>query len=369
MLADRMGTRSGGRVVTGDAAKRISAVWACLRLRGDLISTMPVDAYRRINDIQVEVPKPPMLVTPGGDRVDIMEWTYSSQGDLDSYGNDFGLITATDARGLPARIDLQPASEVTVKVRDGELSKYRICGKEYDPSEVWHEKQFTVSGLHVGLSPIAYAALSLSAYQSAQEFAADWFSNGAVPTASLKNTAKTLNAADASLVKSRFKAAVANHDLFVHGSDWDYNMISVPANQAQFIEMMEFGVLDISRFFGCPADLIEAAVSGQSVTYANLTQRNLQFLIMNLQPALTRRERALSTWLPRGQYVKFNTDAILRMDPETRTKLLGQQVKDRILAPSEAREKQNLAPFTNDQYAEFDRLFGPPKTTPTGANV
>lgn len=369
MLADRLGVRNGRTLVTGDAAKRHSAVWACLRLRGDLVSTMPVDAYRKIAGIDVEVSKPPMLVSPGGERVDIHEWLYSSQNDLDGYGNTFGLITATNALGLPARIDLQPIGEVTVSIRNGELAKYRICNKDYNPSEVWHEKQFTVSGLHVGLSPIAYGALSISTGISAQEFAANWFGNGAMPTAILKNEAKTLNAGEARLVKTRFKAAIDGNDIFVTGKDWDYKMMSVPANQTQFIEMMEYSVVDIARFFGCPADLIEAAVSGQSVTYANISQRNLQFLIMNLGPALIRRETALSRWLPRPQHVKFNSDALLRMDPATRGQLIKTSIDARTMTNSEARALENKPPLTPEQIDEFATIYGPPKAAPAPAGA
>jgi HK97 family phage portal protein len=368
LVADRMGGRSP-RAVTGDAAMRHSAVWACRRLRGDLISTMPVDAYRRINGIQVEVAKPPMLVNPGGDRVDILEWMYSSQGDLDMYGNTFGIITERNALGLPARIDLQPVEQCTVLQRKGVL-KYRICGTEYDPKDVWHERQFTVSGLPVGLSPIAYAAYGISGYLSAQQFAADWFASGGVPTAVLKNTAKVLNKPEATQVKTQFKAAVENHDIFVTGADWEYSMISVPANQTQFIEMMQFSVNDIARYLGCPGDVIDAAVSGQSITYASIDQRNLQLLIMNLQPAITRRERALSLWLPRGQFVKLNANAaVLRMDPKTRAEVVKMRIESRTLTPDEARGYENEQPLTEEQYAQFDRLWPAKAATPTGAKA
>lgn len=367
LVAERLGVRSG-RVVTGDTAMRHSAVWACRRLRGDLISTMPVDAYRRINGIQVEVAKPPMLVTPGGDRVDILEWMYSSQGDLDVYGNTFGVITERNALGLPARIDLQPVAECSVLQRKGVL-KYRICGTEYDPKDVWHERQFTVSGLPVGLSPVAYAAYGIGAYLSAQQFAADWFSSGGIPSAILKNSAKTLNKSEAAGVKTQFKAAVENHDVFVTGADWEYSMITVPANQTQFIEMMQFSVSDIARYFGCPGDVIDAAVSGQSITYASIDQRNLQLLIHNLQPAITRREHAMSRWLPRGQFVKLNTDAILRMDPKTRAEVVRTRIESRTLTPDEARAFENQLPLDEAQYAQFDRLWPAKAATPTGAKA
>lgn len=369
MLADRLGIRASARLVTGDGARRHSAVWACRRLRGDLISTLPIDAYRTIGGIDIEVAKPPMLVTPGGERVNILEWLYSTQDDLDGYGNTFGLITAKNANGLPARIDLQPVETVTVRVRNGELASYLIGGKEFDAAEVWHEKQFTKSGSHVGLSPIMYGALSIASGLSAAEFAAQWFNDGAVPTAMLKNTAKTLKSGEATLVKNRFKAAIANHDLFVAGADWDYKMLSVPQNQATFIDLMQYSVIDIARFFGAPADLIEAAVSGQSVTYANITQRNLQFLIMNLGPAIIRREAALSTWLPRGQRVRLNSDALLRMDPETRAKVISQKIADRLMTNDEGRALDNKSPLTDEEIARMNLIYGPPKTaaTPTGA--
>jgi hypothetical protein len=68
----------------------------------------------------------------------------------------------------------------------------------------------------------------------------------------------------------------------------------------------------------------------------------------------------LTTLTPRPQYVKLNSDALLRMDPATRTQTLLAQVAGRTLAPSEARAVDDRAPFTESQLAEFDRLFGEP---------
>jgi hypothetical protein len=78
-----VGGSSGSVAVNNETALRHSAVWACLRLRANLISTMPVDAFRRAAGVQIEVTKPPVLVIPGGERVGIMEWLYSTQFDLD----------------------------------------------------------------------------------------------------------------------------------------------------------------------------------------------------------------------------------------------------------------------------------------------
>lgn len=139
---------------------------------------MPVDAFRKKDGVQIETPKPAALVSPGGDEVGIIEWLYSTQFDLDSCGNTFGLIRTRDGMGLPSRIDLVPVEDVTVLVKKG-VKSYRIAGAEYDAAEVWHERQFTTSGSPVGLSPLAYSASSISGYVSAQEFVRQWFAGGA----------------------------------------------------------------------------------------------------------------------------------------------------------------------------------------------
>jgi len=288
---------------------------------------------------------------------------FSSQWDLDGVGNTIGIITKVDGFGLPARIELQDRSTVSVIVRKGNLAGYRIAGKWYEPSEIWHEKQYTQSGMHVGLSPIAYAAMSISEYLSAQQFALAWFTDGGIPAARLKNIAKTINPDEAEIVKSRFKSAVANRDLFVYGMDWDYDMIQGDNSTSQFLDTKKFGVADIGRFFGVPGDLLDAeATKASKITYANITQRNLEFLIMHLQPAITRREAALTTLVPAQRFVKLNTAALLRMDPVSRATLLQTQINSRTLAPSEARELDDRAAFTAAQIEEFSVLFGAPGT-------
>lgn len=353
--------QSGIPAVTSDTALRHSAVWACLRLRANLISTFPLDVFRRVGGVQVEVSKPPVIVNPGGERVDSLEWRYSTQIDLDRLGNAFGLITARSGSGLPARIDLVPASEASVRV-DGETGelKYKFGRQTYTADEVWHERQYTVAGLPVGLSPLAYAAWTIAEYQSIQDFALTWFGGGGVPRGHLKNTMQTINPTQADAVKARFKTSVASGDVFVTGADWTYDMIQAEQTGQEWLEAKRYGVSDVARFFDVPGDLIDAALSGTAVTYANVTQRNLQFLTFHLGPTLIRRENALSRLLPRPQYVKFNTDALLRLDPVARAQQAAIQIGSRTLAPSEARELDNRQPFTPSQLHEFYELFGDP---------
>lgn len=361
-IPQRYATRKGSVPVTNDTAMRHSGVWACLRLRANLISTMPVDAYRNQDGVQLEISKPPILVNPGGESVDMQEWLYSSQIDLDRSGNVFGVVSERNGTGLPARIDLQPLDECAIILRKGEL-KYRFGTKEYDPKDVWHERQYTVSGLPWGLSPVAYAAWTIGEYLSIQDFATNWFGSGGMPKAQLRNTGKTVNSDDALTIKSRFKSSVENGDIWVTGNDWEYKPLQAEVVGNAWIEAKQFGIADVARFFDCPGDLIGAAVQSGNITYASITQRNLQFLIMHLGPAIIRRENALSKLLAKPRFVKFNTDALLRMDTKSRADAIKVQIDSRTMTPTEARLIDDRLPLTPEEAAEFDRYW-PVKQAP-----
>lgn len=353
----RLRTTRGARVSRGDALTH-SVTWAALRLRADLISTMPVDVFRRIEGVQVEQNKPPVFVTPGGKNVSWNEWCYSTQVDLDSVGNTVGIITARDGLGLPSVIELVDIDEVTFKGKGSRLTKVKIGRTEYEPDQIWHEKQFTLSGRPIGLSPIAHAARSLNGYLSAAQFAEEWFGNSTVPGGHLKNTAKTLDKKQAAAVKENFKATVAAGDVWVSGNDWEYSMLSAKASESAFLEQMKYSDSEACRFFGVPGDMVDVETSTGSITYANVTQRNLQLLIMNIGPAIVRRESAWSRLLlPQPRYAKLNRGALLEMDLKSRYEAHGTAIDKRFLAPSEVRELENRPPFTEEQEAEFARLF------------
>jgi HK97 family phage portal protein len=357
-----------------DRALRVSAVWACLRLRADLISTLPVDVYRRVEGRAVEVPRPPVLTHPSSMHPLLNEWLYATQMDLDRYGNAFGRIVARDGAGRPMQIEPYPAAEWSVRHdRATGAVTYRHLGQAVDSADVWHERQYSVPGVPVGLSPVAAAAMTLAHNLSAQEFALTWFTAGAQPTGMLKNTSRTVSAADAAVVKERFAAATAERGVFVAGADWDYQPGAAAASDARFLDAMGTTSGDVCRYLGVPGDMVDVASdSASAVTYANVTQRNLQLLTLNLGPAITRRELTFSDRLVAApRFVKFNADAMLRMDARAKAELLGLGVDKRLRTPDEARALLDLPPLAEADYAQFDRLFGatkqPPGSKTTGA--
>lgn len=340
-------------------ALRAGAAWACLRLRSDLISTMPIDVFRQAGGRQVEVAKPDFFRTPAAGWL-WHEWVYATQFDLDRYGNVFGLVAARDALGRPSQIELTDTLEWTVAVRDGQL-EYRYRGTVIDRADVWHERQFVVPGLPIGLSPVSYAAWTTRQYLSAQQFALDWFESGASPSGTLQNTElETISKKDAEVAKARFREAVAHRDVFVHGKDWVYTPAAAAASDAKFLDAQKASTADICRFYGVPGDMIDAETSTGKVTYANVTQRNLQLLTINIGPAITRRELTFSErLLATPRFVKFNTDAMLRMDAKGKLEMLAAGVEAGLYTHDEGRAFLNLEPLTDEQIAKEAQIKGP----------
>jgi HK97 family phage portal protein len=350
-IPSRAASRGQGSIlVDAESAMRSSAYWAALRLRANLISSLPVDVYRKLpGGLSANVVSPPVLVSPGGGRT-IRQWLWATQYDLDRFGNAFGLITARDGAGRPAQIELRAVRDVKVMSQGADVTGYRIGRIMYDPIDVWHERQYWPSGLPVGLSPLAYAAWSIGGYLSAQQFGLDFFGSGGMPSGVLKNTTRTINDAAATAeIKARFKAATSNRDLFVTGMDWEWTPAQSEGASMAFIEDKRYGLADIARYLDVPSDLLDVVQSGSSITYANVTSRMVQLLVTSLGPAIGNREEALGTVVAAPRFVKLNSDALLRMDPETRTRVILARVAGRTLDPNEARALDDLPPLTPEQ--------------------
>jgi HK97 family phage portal protein len=322
-------------------------VWGALRLRADLISTLPVDVFRMQGDRQVQAQTTPLFVSPAEGML-FHEWCYSSQVDLDRYGNTFGQIVGRDAAGWPTQVELWPASDVAVLLTGMRVTGYRFAGKVYSPRDVWHERQYTVAGLRVGLSPIAYAAWSVGNYLSAQEFALDWYAAGAHPAGTLRHTeAANLDPKVLDAAKQRFKVATQDRDIFATGKEWEFIPAQVDAQTSQFLEQMRSTAIDVCRFIGVPSFAIDASISGSAITYQNVTQAQLFLLVNHLGPAILRRERHLSHYgLPAPRFMKLNSDALLRLDPTGRTDVTAKQIDAWIRTPDEVRALENLPPLT-----------------------
>ena len=373
---DRLGTTAGSVSVTQDTALRHSAVWAGLRLRANLMSMMPVDTYRKVGDVQASVPASPFFAEPSGADSTWPEWMWATQFDLDRYGLTAGHISERDGTGKPRRIDLVSAADVTLRGSGSVIEEIKL-GRDVFTGErlgdVYLEYQYRPAGFLVPLCPIAYAAWTIGGYLSAQKFGLDYFGSNAFPAGVLRHTSMPkLDTTVTQAAKSQFKAATQDRDIFVTGSDWEWTPADSPKAAEAFLDAKAASTVEVARYLDLPADVIDGAVAGQAITYANIGQRNVQLLVMHLGPAIVRREARLSRLLSAPRFIKLNTDAVLRMDPETRASVLNEGIRSLRVTVNEARALDNRPPLTEDEILLAERLgltkkAASPAASPTGA--
>src|SRR5260370_5755963 len=137
---------------------------------------------------------------------------------------------------------------------------------------MWDEEECTGGGWPLGLAPVAYGAWSgLGRSVTIEQFATAWFSGGGVPRARLRNAEKKIDGKQATIVKEAWKASIATGEPFVHGNDWEYDLIQANQSDSTWLEAQNASILDVARFFGCPGDLIDAVIHGAAkITYANV---------------------------------------------------------------------------------------------------
>jgi phage portal protein BeeE len=171
---------------------------------------------------------------------------------------------------------------------------------------------------------------------------------GGTPPAILKNTRLTLDAEQAAAVRDRAVKAFASGKPFVAGSDWDLTMITVPPNQAQFLNTLQLTANQTAAIFGIDPREIGGSAT-ESLTYATDESRSLN-RANNMRPYLERFEAMTFRLLPNKQFVKLNVDATIRTDIKTRIGVIGDQLKDGRLSVNEARALEDRTPVPGGDF-------------------
>jgi HK97 family phage portal protein len=329
------------------SAMQVSAVWACVRLLADTVSMMPVSAFT-LNKAGVRVPidMPPLLKRPSADA-DMPDWLYMLVTSLMLRGNAYGRIVERDSNMYPTQIELMDPESVTPRSNNAGGIEYLVNGQVLDAKNVHHQRAYRMAGSPVGMSPISFAARQINTDAAISQFAYAFFRDGAHPS-SILSTDQDFAPDQARTIKDRFQAAVTGREPAILTGGLTYQQVQISPEESQFLATQKFGVASIARIFGVPPEMI-ASESGNSMTYANVEQRSLDFLTYSVQPWLTRIESSLAALLPGNKHVRFDTSVLLRTDLETRYKATAIGIASHQLLPDEARAMGDLPPFTEEE--------------------
>lgn len=300
-------------VVNAESALSLIPLFACVRILSDQLASLPVQTYRRLGGERMPMSNLPQLLREPAARDNRFQWVHKAVVSLALRGNAYGLVTARDGHDFPTQVEWLHPDDVFVDEQRPTLPVYYWMGVEVPREDVVHIPWLVQPGRVLGLSPVAAFASTIGVGLSTTQYGRSWFESGGTPPATMKNTAKTVTPDEAEEISQRLSSSMRQRRPLVYGMDWDFTAIAVNPEESQFIETMRLNATQIAAIFGIPAEMVGGDTGG-SLTYSSPEQSMIYLAHVSLRPWVVRLEEAFSDLLPDLQFLKFNTDAMIRTD-------------------------------------------------------
>ena len=362
-----------GVSVDAQSALRSAAVWACQRVLVATITNLPVDVIRVQAGRRTEVTPQPLVVrNPSGQpSIRRRAWVGQAVRSMLQHGNIYGQILSPDGAGRPSQVEILDGGSVQWRKVDGQLVPFvdNKARAVWPVGDLWHvpASQLMVPGSPVAMSPTEAGATAIGAGIAAEEFSAKFFGQGAHPTAVLKNESNDLTEEQAEAVKRKITQIMAgSREPLVLGAAWTFDKFQVSPEDSQFLDTMRFEVEQACRIYGVPPSMVYSSISGQAVTYQNLSDSDLGFLKYGVSSWIVDLEDAWSEFLVAPQVVKFNVNAMLRMDAMKRAELAEIRLRNKLTTINEQRVLEDEEPFSDPSFDEPGVPGSAPAVDPSG---
>ena len=345
-----------GSSVDVEKSLKLSAVWACVRLRSQTIASLPLhlkDSDRKIAS-KHELYKI-IHDAPNADMCSSEFWE-AQIANLDLWGNSYSRINRIGGRVVSLDI-LDPQYMRVKRSNSGEIvyiyTKNNVDGGEYPESEILHFRGFTLDGL-VGLSPISYQAHVMGLQIDANNAASKAFKNNLKAGGFLKTGDRVLNSDQRKLMRDALadfgKPENAGKWMILEAGMEPANMSGAWINphDAQLLESRYFGIEEICRAFGVPPQLVFSTDKSSSWA-SSAEQINQNFLTYSLNPMLKRIEQTISRKLLKPEerskfYPIFSVEGLLRADSAGRASFYTALLQNGVMTRNEVRALENLPP-------------------------
>lgn len=346
-------TTPSGSSVSADTALKLSAVWACVRLRSQTISSLPLHLRDDQKNPAQDHPLYRLLHASPNADMSASEYWESQLASLDLWGNGYTHIVR-EGRRVVALDPLNPEKMAVYRNESGDL-RYEYTSKGdttiYADDEILHLKGFTLDGI-MGLSPIQSAAETLGGLMDANRAASREWQNGLKVGGFLKTGAATLTAEQ----RARMRNALGEFGRPENAGKWmvleagmepaSAQGVRINPADAQLLESRYFGIEEVCRAFGVPPQLIGHTDKASSWA-SSLEQTNMGFLTYSLRPTLVRIEQAIARKLltpeERGQYKpKFSVEGLLRADSAGRASFYTQMLQNGVMSRNDVRALEDL---------------------------
>lgn len=328
----------------------LPAAWRAVNLRSNAVAMMMRHAHviDEATDTRIETP---LIVS----RPNVFYGSFNFWSEVVStviiQGNYVALITEVDSDGNPLQVTPIHPGNVSVDLSSG-FPVYRIAENTYSWRQVVHVRGLTVPGSYWGIGVLAAHMRGLTTAYDQQTYAKTSYSSGGAPSGIIS-------------IDTQGAAFPGDDELSRIGSQWDsqhgagtrkiaimpnglkFQPIQWTPEEMQFLASRQFGIAEMALMFNLDPTDLSASIGGQSMTYANIEQREISRNVNTYSADLHRIEDAWSDLLPGEQCVYGNPEALLRMDTKTRYEAHAIGISSGFETIDEARALENRKPLDN----------------------
>lgn len=353
------GRSTSGKKVTPQTSMQLSAVYSCVQILADGVACLPLHLYHYdTNGNRVKATKHTLdflLHKEPNPEMTSFIFCETLMTHLALWGNAYAQIVRNMRNEIIGLYPLMPDRMRVKRNENGMLYyEYTRWGDEHQstsyetvrlsPREVLHIPGLGFDGL-VGYSPIAMARNAVGMGLAVDEFGAKFFEKGAAPAGVLEFPGIV---GDQDKVRESWEKVYGGSGntgkVAILEQGMKYSPISIPPDQAQFLETRKFQVDEIARIFRVPPHMIADL---EKSSFSNIEHQGIEFVTFTLNQWLVRWEQQLSKALltpeeKKTYFFKFNVDGLLRGDYESRMNGYATGINNGFLSPNDVRRLENM---------------------------
>lgn len=341
------------RVAGMKEALGVPAIHRAVTLISNTGGALTLNGYR--NGVRMADDERPALIKRPNPFATPRDFTRDSIYSMATRGELWWWVAMRDSDGKALSLVVVPPAQVTVEVNPRDLLRPII---KWQGVQMRNEDMVQITlmrepGELRGFGPLQVCGAAISVSVEAQEWAANFFSSGGVPSVVIKAAGMLGGDSDpddedalseAARLKAAFTAGPANVPKVIDQGIESVEQFGINEAGAQMNQAREFQNGEAARMFGVPSSLLDHSTPGSNLTYQNLEQELAKFVRTCLWPNyLEPIEQQMSDLLPRSTTARFNIDALLRADIKTRYEVYKLGVSEAgILDREEARQMEGL---------------------------
>lgn len=344
---------SSGETVTVNSALGIPTFYRCVNIKANAVAMLPFQTFKRTQKGR-EKDKSHAVSKLLGIRPNPYQSPFKFKHLIETHRNTWGNAYININWGWDGRPReywlLNPSvTEPYIDVKTNTLWYLTTLPNgesvKIGHGDIIHLTALTTDGLK-GKPPIQVARESIGSSQAAQKFKGKFYKNGAVNSGYLKIPGM-LNGPAKEVVRDEWEKANTGlnnaHRIAILDAGLEFQNISMPLKDAQFIEGMKFDKAEIATMMDIPLHMVNEL---DRATHSNIEHENLSFIQNTLSPILKQYEeefmyQSFSEKEQKQYYLKFNLESLLRADKKTQAEYYKIMLGEGVYSINEVRELED----------------------------